>query len=293
MAKRHVSAAMCVLLILLSVFSNCMYGPISRYHYYAGQLSRDDEDAYKKEVLKRIPDNAGVVSSFEFSPMLAGRESYYSFHFIYSGLFWDIPYQTPGNIDYALINFNDPRLLSYYRPSSDIRVREFLDKGHFGVVDMVNNVVLFKKGYQGALKLYEIRRPMDARRTTGGIVQVQNLVKLTALEMLKERKNNKLFLDFVFHWRALAPIDHEIRALMVIVNGHGEPVYSKQRVLCYGIYPSYRWSPEEEVVEYYDMLLPGSLPAGGYKVYMALFPKGPDLAHREGHPYTMLTIFQK
>ncbi len=286
-ANRRVSAVMCVLPILLSVLSNCMYGPISNYHYYVKQLSGDDEDAYKKEILKRIPNDAGVVSSFEFSPMLAGRKSYYSFHFIYSGLFWDVPYQTPGNIDYALINFNDPRLLSFYRPGSDTRVREFLDKGRFGVVDMVNNVVLFKKGYQGVLKLYEIRHPKDLHRTTEGIVQVQNPVKLTALDVRQERKNNKLFLNFVFHWRAMAHINHEIMALMVIVNGHGEQVYNKQRILCYGVYPSYRWLPEQEIVEYYDMLLPGSLPAGEYKVYMALFPKGSNIAY----PLTKLTAF--
>ncbi len=301
--NRRVSVLICVLPILLSIFSNGMYGPLSKYQDYLMQTSKDAEDVYKKEMLKTVLKNDRVISSFEFSPMLAGRKDYYSFHFVYSGFLWDnVPYDTPKGIDYALINFQDFRLLSFYRPGADNRVREFLEQGHFGVLDRVNSVVLFKKGYQGALKLYEIHDARDEENLTTGIFQTSNQIRLKAFDVHKEFRKNGVFLNFVFHWKALSSLNQEALARMVIVDHTGQEVHIDQRSICYGIYPTYRWAPGQEIDEYYDMVLPSSLPVGDYKVYMLLFPKGSSAAYPltkidgnklvgDAHTYTMLTTF--
>jgi len=301
--SRRATLIMCVLPLFLSIFANGIYGPMSQYRYYFLQLNRDREDMYKGKMLNEIPGNAAVVSSFEFSPMLAARPYFYSFHYIYAGYFSaNVPYRTPNNIDYALINFNDHRLLSFQNHGSDIHMREFFDNNRFGVVDMVNNVVLFKKGYQGSLKLYEIHPATNASGTTGTGVQISNQINLSAFDIDQGHKDDQLFLNFVFHWKALGPMDQDIHAMMVVVNAEGRVVYFKKRDLCYGIYPTFRWSPKQEVIEYYHMLVPSPLAVGEYKVYMVLFPVGQavgtDLNKIGGnklvggvHPYTILTSF--
>ena len=275
--KRPVSVFICALPIILSIVSNCIYGPIKHYQYYQAQTRSDDEDVYKSSLVRDIPSSA-VTSSFEFSSALAGRMEYYSFHYIYSGFLWpNVAYKTPEHIDYALINFYDPRLRSFNEQGSDLRMRSFFEDAGFGVKDMVNNVVLFKRQDKGAYKLFEIIPGQPAMSIDQSLDPHKDHAALLQVTSNKTTQRQMSVLQLAFQWRAINRINRDIYAAILIINEQGKKVYSLRRQLCYGVYPSSRWRPDELVIDHLNLLIPFYLPHGKYKVCMLFLNENTDL----------------
>ncbi len=268
---RRASGPFCVLLIVLSVVSNYLYGPISEHRYYTAKLLSDEEDVYKKEMLKKIPGNAPVVSTFEFSPMLAARNDYYSFHYIYWGYFRrGVPYQVPENIQYAFINFEDRRMRSWKNQNSDLNMRSFLENGNFGVIDYINNVALFRKNFVTDQKLFGINQ-LDPSHDDGGFLQAGDGLKLQQIDIHEDRKYGHTFLRMALYWHLLEPNEEEIKMVIWLRDENGQDVFSYSSKICYGMYPPFRWGKEEEIVDNHRMLLPDGLAQGKYQIFMALY----------------------
>jgi uncharacterized membrane protein len=223
-AKRELTLIICALPIVLSLLANCFYGPINSYSDYTYELQRDVEDEYKAKMLSEIPRNAPVVSSFEFSPRLAARQRYYSFHYIYSGWFTrSAVYPTPKDIEYALINFQDSRMMSFYQDDSDQKMRAFIDNGRFGIIDRINTIALFKKDHKSDLRLYDIVQHDQALQ--GGNFEAENGVRLWRVEHQLTNKRGHDVLSLTFHWGAAHKVQEvclgtDASECLWIVSGH-------------------------------------------------------------------------
>jgi uncharacterized membrane protein len=261
------SSLLWILPVACTIVANFSYGPISTHKYYIEQVVKDEMDDYKKELLIKIPKDASVVSTFEFSPMLAGRYYYYTFHYIYSGLYHTgAPYPVPENIDYALINFVDPRMIGFHREQSDLNTRHFLEDNRYGVVDMLSNVVLFKKGYRGDLWLYRIGPSVPS---SGSMIEVGQQIEMRTFETHLLNGSHRI-LDFVFHW-VPREASKTIWMDLSIQDKQKKEVFYDVRPLCYDIYPSKRWQKGEEILDHYRMLLPKSIKPGAYKLSLEFF----------------------
>ncbi len=253
--------------IIFSLTGNLVYGPLSRPEAYKAALIKNDMDDYKKQMLKKIPADAPVVSSFEFSSMLSTRYYYYSFHYIATGVFRaGVPYETPENIEYAVVNFEDPRLLHFCYKNSDQLMAAFLNR--FGIVDMAGTSVLFKKGHPSDIKMYEIRDLVSPREE---MISTINGLKLNEVQTRKALRGKYAFLDIDSYWTIDAPIDDAVGVLWVLRGPDGKEAYRDFRFLGYGVYPTKRWVQGKEVIDHHRLLLPKSLKAGEYRLYMALF----------------------
>lgn len=253
-----------VLPVALSLAGNFVYGPISYYQTYVQEISKDELDVYKTSLIKKIDPAASVVSSFEFSPMLAGRYYYYSFHYIYSGLFHTgAVYPVPKDIDVALINFNDPRLLSFSRKESDLNMRQFLAEHKYGVVSMANSIVLLQDGYKGRLQIYEVKKKEE--NFFGGFLTVDSWLLLKGFMMNPVKEGEFDFLEFIFDWRRLSQGQDNVLMNIRILK-QGKQVYEERRQICYGIYPAKKWALTEDVSEHYRMLIPKKFNSGEYDV---------------------------
>lgn len=260
---------LCFAPLLFSFTGNVYYGPLSKVKEYIVQIKQQGSDRYKGELLKEIPADASVVSTFEYSPMLAGRDRFYSFHFIYSGWFLDKrPYKTPDDISYALVNFHDPRLASFQAKVSDINIQEFLKKFRFGIVDQINTTVLFKRDHPSPFKLYDVE-PISAEAHV--MYDVEGRLNLLSVSHQFLRKRGFPILRLTYRWQAAGKVYDDILVLTEIVGRQGKVVKLTPRPLCYGAYHPARWDPKNVIVEYFDQILPGDLQDGEYKVKMALY----------------------
>jgi uncharacterized membrane protein len=259
----------CILPVIVSIVCNIWYGPLSKPQAYIALVKPNPVDAYKNALLKEIPPDAPAISSFEFSARLSGRFYYYSFHYVYSGLFlFDTPYVTPDNIQYALVNFHDTRMLTFFHRNVDLNMRKFLADGNFGVVDKAGTTVLFKRNYREGGKLYEIEasQPLE-----GGLVQVNDNVRLSKADWAKAERRGNRFLDFTFHWTSLKKTDDMKGLYIALRDREGKNVLEEYRIICYGVYPTYRWLPGEQIKDYYSLLLPNGLKSGSYRIYLGFY----------------------
>lgn len=299
--KRKVTIALCSLPLVLSAFANLSYGPLANRQDYIAQLQRDDEDVYKKKMVNEIPKDAPVTSTFEFSSMLAGRQRFYSFHYIYNGFFLDKkPFETPSDIQYALINVEDPRMLSFRRENSDENFRKFIADGPFGIVDRVNNVLLLEKHYHGPMKVYDV---IATDSQSSPIYFIGSSLELLHMDHAIVQRHGQSLLQTSYHWRSSKAIEDEIMIVMSIKDKSENVVHVNMRQVAYGIYPVDRWRPGEGLIEYYDMLLPSNLKKGEYSVFLSVFSQryqklykifkdNPDQANATGTKETLVYRFQ-
>lgn len=259
---------LCFAPLFFSILANLQYGPLSKKQDYIAQLTVNSEDRYKKELLKEITADAVVTGSFEFSPMLAGRDRFYSFHFIYSGLFLDKkPYKTPDDSRYALINFNDLRLVSFQSSLSDINTQEFLKNNQMGIVDHINGTVLYKRGLTSMLKLYDTK-PLSADAQV--VFDVEKRLNFLGADHRYIRKRGFSVLQAQYRWQAAGKVYDDIWVFTDIVDQKGKVYNLGVRSLCYSVFHPSHWDPDTAVAEYYDLVLPDDLPNGEYRVKISL-----------------------
>ncbi|KKQ57650.1 MAG: hypothetical protein US74_C0002G0009 [Parcubacteria group bacterium GW2011_GWA2_38_13] len=157
-----------IILIIASIYGSITIGPI------AGTIVKNiiNRDAYaiseKKFLLNKIPSHAPIASSYDFLPQLSSREQLYSMHYFYLGQkqLSNTPYALPEDTQYLLINFSD--FISYelqyknnpvYQENyyfGDNRINERIKKDDFGIVEIFDDIALYKKNYNSNIFLYSI-----------------------------------------------------------------------------------------------------------------------------------------
>lgn len=260
---------LCCAPLVFSILANVQYGPFSKMQSYDAQLKVMEEDLYNKELLREIHPDAAVTSTFEFSPMLAGRDRFYSFHFIYSGLFLDKkPYKIPENIGYALINFGDLRLASFQNSRSDFNVQEFLKDNRLGMVDNINSSVLFRRDHLSPLKLYDVQPGSGDPQVIFDIERRLHFLGASHRTLVK-RGQTVLRLDY--RWQAPGKVYDDLWIYTDIIDKQGKVTSLHSRPLCYGVYHPSHWDPEDVITEYYDLALPAGLKDGKYEVRVSVY----------------------
>jgi uncharacterized membrane protein len=108
------------------------------------------------ELLENIPLDSSVMSTFVFLPGLSSRDRLYAFHDVYAKIHYG-DYKKIPPVEYALIDFNDLYLVDFLKDNPDYKkdIRDFFKDNNFGVVNAVNNTLLFKNNYRSQFKLSE------------------------------------------------------------------------------------------------------------------------------------------
>jgi hypothetical protein len=75
----------------------------------------------------------------------------------------------------------------------------------------------------------------------------------------------------VLAWRSLQSIDHNYHVFVHLLNSDGEKVAQRDGQPVQWMRPTSTWTPKEEIVDRYGMLLPVDLPAGNYTVAVGLY----------------------
>lgn len=153
--KRKAYMGMIILLILFSIGHVWHFVPAmkSRLISHKGRLN-----AERWDMIKSIPAEAAVVATFDFLPPLSLRKSLYSFHMLYDDFYQDASklkkgelfknkvFELPADVDYALIDLNDPFLMRAVKEKPDAigeRVDAFLKD--WQVIRRQGSVVLLRK----------------------------------------------------------------------------------------------------------------------------------------------------
>ncbi len=103
------------------------------------------------DILNMVPGNASVATQNDIFPHVAQREDAYI-------LTWPMPME----VDFILVDMKSSHFYSQSGFSSNVTVEEALEKevetGNYGLLASADGILLFQKGYNGPLTLFDPRK---------------------------------------------------------------------------------------------------------------------------------------
>jgi len=236
------------ILLLNALIANFVIGPHFHFMQEWKRLISDHRAVQKENLIEQIPGNASVVSTFEFLSHLSHREFLYSFHYVYSG-FYTLSSQTyhlPGNVQYALIDFNDSlTFVGFYKPANYRNLEEFLQRGPWGSMDVQDSMVLFKKGVKNKYPLFNF---IDNR------IVAPHPVHLTVDDRIElygyDAKVQSDRIHLIFYWKLLALEAKDVNIAIDFIDQNGKIIERQYRPLCYRIWPTQAWRKNQSIEEH-------------------------------------------
>jgi len=263
------------IIIIFAISSNFLLGSYSELTSSIGNLKKDIWDYQKERFLNRIPSRASIVSTFEFLPRLSQRKNLYSFHHVLMGFYTlsDKAYILPEQVEYALLDFNDSLSFgSFYIPShSEANLMNFILKNNWGIVDMLGNLVLLKKGYISDYRFYEALKKVPKISNSRRAI-ANNELEFLGYDIKYEKKILKgQQIGLVLYWKALKRIKGNYGNFIDIVDRYGNIRHRFIKPICYRIFPTYMWQDGDTVKEEYSLFIPEDIEKDTFSVKMGVF----------------------
>jgi len=277
--KRYLRPAIISALILaVSITCAVSFGPFIEIAVDKSRTTKDVWDLQKERFLEMIPDDASIVATFEFLPMLSQRKQLYSFHHVVHGFYTlsRVPYRLPQGVEYALLDVNDPIGVNvfYKRGRSESNIAAFLNSNKWGIVETLDNIVLLKNNYKSDKKLFQIlRKQPDISVSLNALIKREmSLLGYDIGETLPIKGGSSIAVKFF--WRALKKIETDYRMIIEINDAQGKLRYQTIRPLCYRVLPSYMWAQNSVVGENYRLFIPEAIEKENFTVNIKLVNAG-------------------
>ncbi len=242
--------------ICAAIYGSIIFGPFASSVYAftkTGLVAIGTE--FKNNLIKKIPAGAAVAASYDFITKLSSRPNIYALNYFFLGKtqFGATEYFLPENTEYLAINFSD--FLTYKTSAGDNplyresylsggrRIRERIEKDGFGVVEILEDLALLKKGAETDIKLFQI---YDGERPDIENTQRASFGDINFLGFeIKPASENKLLIKLFWETARATTTDWQIE--IGINDSSGHEVHNKIYPLAYGLYPTFEWRPGEIV----------------------------------------------
>jgi uncharacterized membrane protein len=226
----------------------------------------------KDKFIQVIPKDARVIATFQFLPKLAHRHNLYSMHFVSSGatFFSDAKYETPHNLEYALIDFNEPLMINYfYPPQAPKNMRNFLEEGDWRVYRAADDVILFENNSKNENKLCEF----IAGSKIQNFIQANIYNKIIFLGY--DIKNNDVkpegIMHLVYYWKRIGLINRPVVFFVDFLDSNNNVVLQKVHFPGYRVYLPSSWPEGQIFKENNYIFIPPVLKKGIYNLRAGLF----------------------
>ena len=233
-------------------------------------LYRVDEAAMQKDrLVKMVPNDASVIATFQFLPKLASRQEIYSMHFISRGLkmLTNERYEAPMSLEYALIDFNEPLLISnFFRENSPNNIYSFLKDGNWRVLERVDDIVLFKKDYPEGEELFELVNQNSYNIQNRIDINIGDRIALLGYDYNAYLSEDRM-LDLSYYWRLMDKIERPIGLLIYFLDGAGNIVFTKSHSIGYRLFNM----EHKFIKENHKIFIPHNIKKGVYKVRLGFF----------------------
>lgn len=254
------------IILIASVVSGFFYkAPQFFLGAYFREYAIDDEALARKELVRMIPPRAPALATFKFLPWLANRRDLYSLHFVTTGyrMYTKERYVVSEGLEYALIDFNEPLMLSsFFPPEAPTNLRSFLEEGSWKTVAGVGDTVLFAKNRPDGYALHEavmepkIDKPMHA--------DIDGQLEFRGCNISDQPLGKSRVLHMTTFWRRPGVIKEELAFFVLLLNDAGEAVSQHLHTTGYRAYPPAEWPQDKISIEHVFVLLNGTVRPGTY-----------------------------
>ncbi|MDP2923143.1 MAG: DUF2079 domain-containing protein [Candidatus Omnitrophota bacterium] len=259
--------------LLIAIFSGVHLNAPQLYLGRYIKIYKIDEIAKEKDKLVRmIPKDASVIATFQFLPKLSHRHDLYSMHFISTGykMYTKVKYESPINLEYALIDFNEPLMIgSFFPPQASDNIRNFLENGNWMVLKAIDDVVLFKKNYFKGKKICELITETDIQNIVN--VNIDSKIMFLGFDIESRNIRSGDVLHLTYYWKRIKKIDEEIGFFLQFVDSNHQVVLQKVRTSGYRVYSSPNWPNDHIVKEENWVFIPTNIKHKKYSVRIGMF----------------------
>jgi uncharacterized membrane protein len=203
-------------------------------------MASDYTIVQKEKLVDQIPKDAPVTATFAFLPHLSHHQDLYSFHYVFSGFYTlsRVPFHLPGNIQYALIDFDDYlTFYSFFYARDHYRhIDDFLKRG-WGTVDVQDSMVLLKRGVQDKYPLFNFIGPGQIPSHPLNLI-VDNRLELFGYDISRQEDR----ISLVFYWKPLKIEPKDLNMSVYFLDQKGQNIGKQYRPICYRIWPTQAWT---------------------------------------------------
>lgn len=191
---------------------------------------RDPSQLYtaKREAMKLIPREAGVIATFAFLPQLSQRNNVFTFLTTWK---YDRDYSDDPAVDYAIIDFNDYFLekdfVAIPRRISGI-LSDFTGSSNWGLYYYEGDIAVFKKGYVSPERLCKILPVPELPPENEPYLIVNDTLELLDMKTEKIRDENSIKLTF--YWRNKRPSENLYDIFFYAFNGKESELLNKHSI---------------------------------------------------------------
>jgi uncharacterized membrane protein len=246
-----------IIILFFAVVYVCTLGPYPWLLMNISMYKKDQQDLQKDRLISLIPKGASVLATFEFQPKLSNRKELYSFHHVYNGYYTlsDRRYVVPESIDYILMDANDTLTFgSFHRIGNDKNIRALIENENYGVLEKIDNLILFKRNFDSNEKLYKILNVVPTKiRRKDWIFDIKNRIRLLSLKI---DKINEGVAEISFVWKCIKESKTDFGVILFFANQENNLFYKQLHPICYRIYPTSTWKAGEIIQEDFSALLP-------------------------------------
>lgn len=239
---------------------------------YFKSCELDEGARLKQEMVALIPARAPVIASFRFLPWLANRRELYSLHLVTTGykMYTSVRYVPPDNLEYALIDFNDPLLVgSFFPPEAPENIRNFLRGRDWRVLKAFGDIVLFKKDNPDGFRLCEVVSQPVIQHPIGA--SLNNMIEFLGYDELEKSGKSDRILHFAYYWRRINESPLQLGFFIQFLDKQERVCATRIHMIGFRVYNPGSWPDGEVIKEYYNMLLPGELKSGTYSMRAGVF----------------------
>lgn len=270
-AIKKYSNVIITLVLFTGVISSWILGPQLHLINEILIYRSDYLDKVREKFILSIPKDASIIATFGFLPKLSNREKLYTFHYVYFGRekVEKKKYILPKDTEYALIDFRDYLTFHvFYTPEGGKNIRRFLEEGNWGIVKIVDDIVLMKPNYISDYKFYElIDHPIIQNKEE---IAINERLAFMGYDVDKRYIDRIPILYLSFYWKCIEKIHKDYLMVITISDKEGKVILQKAQELCYNIYPTSDWSAGEIIKANYWIKLPLNIHRTEYRIDMAL-----------------------
>ncbi|MFA6382776.1 MAG: DUF2079 domain-containing protein [Candidatus Buchananbacteria bacterium] len=267
--KKYQDLAFLVFIVGL-VYASLTLGPLVgslKKIIETGMIS--SENLTKQELLKKIPAEAAVASTYEFLAPLSSRRKLYSFNYAFLGKqqFLISDYQLPQDTEYLLINYQDFTVYQIQYGKNPFYQSQY-EKAllawpkiltGFGLIAVKDSLALYQKGAENKFTLVENLIELPPIQFPGTLALADNISFLGY---------NQAAGFYQLFWQINPPLTKKYQ-LKLELRSDGKTIYQKIYPFAYDLI--YDWKNPGKITTNYWFNFPKEIPAGSYELKISLF----------------------
>lgn len=270
------------LILIMTIIFSWRMGP--QLHLFSrewqgliGCLPRDNFlNAMRWKMVTMVPPGVPAATDFRFVTYLSNRKVLEGLYIVLHG-FFNVKKPHRTDIEWALFDFGDPTtFVKFYDPKTTGKdFRRYLFENHLGLVQIYDQIALYRRGAPDAVTLWERLAPEKRGDRGGKALATFDGLLLKGVELEPVGTAPMRQIRFTSLWEATGR-DREDVSLVVRVEGtEGGELLRQVTNICYHLYPTSEWREGELIRANHFIAVPPALPAGGYSLQMIVINKFP------------------